>query len=198
MLSSYGLTAENMLHTLPAILQNDETMQALASAIAEQLELQAENVRKIAIFSEIDTMPETLLDILAHDFKVDWWNGDYTLTEKREVLANNWRVHRTLGTKYAVETAISAIYPDTQVAEWFEYDGEPFHFKLLINISFEGIDAEKHQRVLARVAYYKNLRSVLDEVEYYDAGGTANLCTAAACVGDMLTDCAQAVNYFQS
>ena len=39
-----------------------------------------------------------------------------------------------LGTRAAVETAIRAIYPKTEVKEWFEYEGgKPYHFKLFID-----------------------------------------------------------------
>lgn len=71
-----------------------------------------------------------------------------------------------MGTKAAVERAISAIYPNTQVLEWFEYGGEPYHFKLHIDISKESGDKDKPLRVLERVNFYKNLRSHLDVVEY--------------------------------
>lgn len=76
-------------------------------------------------------------------------------------------MHRRLGTKAAVEQAIAAIYPKTQVLEWFEYGGEPYHFKLEINLTGSSFDRERQQRVLDRVEYYKNLRSHLDGVFYF-------------------------------
>ena len=161
----HGLTPENLLRTLPEALQNDESMAALARSIASALSARSDEIQNLLIYSRIDQLPEALLDILAYDFKVDWWDGDYSLEEKRRTLKDSWRVHRMLGTKAAVETAISAIYPETRVSEWFEYDGEPYHFRLLIDSTYEKVDPLKHQRVLERVAYYKNLRSALDEVE---------------------------------
>lgn len=193
--SEHGLTAENLLRTLPEVLRNDKNMSALAAAIADVLAARPDEIQQLMIYSRIDELPEDLLDILAEDFKVDWWDGDYTLEEKRQTLKDSWRVHRMLGTKAAVETAISAIYPETQVSEWFEYGGEPYHFRLLIDSTYEGVDPAKHQRVLDRVEYYKNLRSVLDEVEYYDAGGTAGQYVGAAYLGCEMTDSAVAVQY---
>lgn len=193
--SAYGLTAENLLRTLPEVFRNDKRMVALASSIADVLAARPEEIRQLMIYSRIDDLSEELLDILAYDFKVDWWDGDYTLEEKRKTLKDSWRVHRMLGTKAAVETAISAIYPETQVREWFEYGGEPYHFRLLIDSTFEGIDPNKHQRVLNRVEYYKNLRSVLDEIEYYDAGGTAVQYVGASYLGCEIIDSSVAVQY---
>ncbi len=169
-MNDHGLTKENLAGTLPPALRSDPSVVALSEALAELLAARPEEIDRLLIYPAIDQLEEAVLDILAHDFKVDWWDPEYSLEEKRRTLKDSWRVHRTLGTKAAVETAISAIYPETQVLEWFEYGGEPYHFKLLIDSAFESVDPEKHRRVLERVAYYKNLRSWLDEVEYRDSG----------------------------
>ena len=81
------------------------------------------------------------------------------------------------------------------MSEWFEYNGEPYHFKLLIDSTYDGVNPEKHQRVLDRVEYYKNLRSVLDEIEYYDMSGGAVQYVGAAFLGSEMIDGATAVMY---
>lgn len=164
-MNEHGLKAENLLRTLPTVLQSDPSMAALAASIAEKLAVRPEEIRGLMIYTRIDELPESLLDILAHDFKVDWWNPEYSLEEKRNTLRGSWHVHRKLGTKYAVATAISAIYKDVTVQEWWEYGGKPFEFR--INISGEEqISIDKHRQVLERIIYYKNLRSVLDVIRY--------------------------------
>lgn len=189
------LTPANLLRTLPDALRNDESMVALAESIAHVLADRTGEIQNLLIYSRIDQLPEDLLDILAHDFKVDWWDSDYTLEEKRRTLKDSWRVHRTLGTKAAVVTAISAIYPHTKLQEWFEYGGQPYHFKLLIDATYDNVAPDKHQRVLNRVEYYKNLRSIMDEVEYYDSGGSATQYFGAAFLGCEIVDGATAIQY---
>ena len=164
--SELGITRENLLLIVPPALTHDPAMMARAAADAEALAARLAEIDRVRIISHIDALDETVLDILAWDFKVDWWDPNYTLEEKRRTLKESWHVHRTLGTKAAVVTAISAIYPDTKVLEWWEYDGKPYHFRLLIDATYERVDPEKHKRVLERVDYYKALRSVLDAVEY--------------------------------
>lgn len=156
----------DLLRSLPDVLKNDDTMKSLAQTIGTQLQITVADIEQNIIYAHIDQLSEEVLDILAYDFKVDWWDYEYTLDEKRKMLKDSWNVHRHLGTKSAVETAISAIYPDTQVQEWFEYAGDPYCFKLLIDATYEHVDPAKHQRVLNRVDFYKNLRSHLDGVEY--------------------------------
>ena len=75
-------------------------------------------------------------------------------------------VHRRLGTKYAVETALGAVFPGTRVQEWFEYGGEPYMFKVIIGATESGVSADRQAAVLERVRFYKNLRSHLEAISY--------------------------------
>lgn len=194
-MSDYGLTPENLLRVLPEVLQTDEKMLALATAIAGELSKLSAETAAANIYANIDTLPEEILDILAIDFKVDWWSFDYTLEEKRRTLKSSWYVHKRLGTKGAVERALSAIYEGSEVVEWFEYGGEPYHFKLIIPVDETTLDPKKHETVLNLVSFYKNLRSVLDDVEYHGASSAATLYAAAAFLGCEIQDSAIAVNH---
>ena len=187
-MNSHGLTRENLVATLPPALQKDPSAVALAEAFAELLAQRPEEIDRLRIYPAIDRLDERLLDILAYDFKVDWWDTDYSLEEKRRTLKNSWRVHKTLGTKAAVEMAVSAIYPNTQVVEWFEYGGEPYHFRLHINVSDDNIESDKQRRVLSRLDTYKNLRSHLDTINYRMTARPA-----AADAGTVCTHCGMRV-----
>lgn len=161
---AHGITKENLLASLPAVLANDDNMAALASAVAKVLAARVGEIERVSIYSQIDRLPNELLDILANDFKVDWWDYSYSLQEKRNTLRQSWYVHKHMGTPAAVTAALSAIYPDSKVEEWWDYGGKPYHFRLLISQDASTLDAVKYATVLSLVAYYKNLRSVLDSV----------------------------------
>ena len=163
----HGLTRENLLAALPMALRGDLSIAALADAAARELASRPEEIDRLRIYPDICRLDEELLDILAYDFKVDWWGADYSLEEKRRTLADSWRVHKMLGTRRAVETAIRAIYPKTEVKEWFEYEGgKPYHFKLYIDLTGEKWSEERPRRVLERVEFYKSLRSHLEEFQF--------------------------------
>lgn len=165
--SIHAITAENLLNALPVALQPDKTVSALAASAAEVLAGRPEEIDRLLIYPAIDRLDEELLDILAYDFKVDWWDAEYSLEEKRQTMKDSWAVHRMLGTKAAIETAIRAIYPLTEVEEWFTYGGEPYHFRLHINITGDSGNKTRQRRVLERLNYYKNLRSHNDGVYYF-------------------------------
>ncbi len=166
-MSDHGLTKENFLGSLPISLSGDPKMVALAGTIAGVLEQHRKEIECVSIYPHIDRLDEALLDILAYDFKVDWWDADYSLEEKRRTLQSSWQVHKTLGTKAAVEGALRAIFPQSSVEPWFRYEsGKPYHFRLEINLTGEKYKEGKLSRVLGTVQYYKSLRDHLDAIQY--------------------------------
>lgn len=166
MSDSHGLTKENLLFTFPVSLRENPSVAALGNVTAEVLARRPEEIGRISIYPRIDELPEALLDILARDFKVDWWDADCSLEQKRRLLKSSWRVHKKLGTKAAVETAASAVYPYARVQEWFEYGGEPYRFRLDVDLPQDIWTPERHRRLMWQLQYYKSLRSHLDKVIY--------------------------------
>lgn len=163
-MSNYTLTAEQMMDGFPLALQKDPKMVALAHSVANVLKMRLDEVTLGQIYTRIDELPEDLLDILAKDFAVDWYDSSYSLQAKRKTIKDCWYVHRHRGTKAAVETSISALYPHSSIEEWFNYNGTPYHFR--VKISSDTIDMSKHERIRRKVVCYKNLRSYLDSITY--------------------------------
>lgn len=166
----HGITVENLVRVFPMAFAEDDRLQALGKTIAEELVRRSAEARLSVLYANIDSLPENVLDILAYDFKVDWWDTSYTPEEKRQTLKDSWKVHRMMGTKTAVEMAISAIYPNTTVEEWFEYGGDPYSFKLQIPARDLRTDDARHTAIMNRVNYYKNLRSHLDGIVWDYSG----------------------------
>lgn len=137
---------------------------AIAKLTADKLAEISAQAEYASVFSAIDKLPERVLDILASDLKIQWYEQDAPLTAKRQAVRECISIHRHKGTKYAVETALKSIYENVRVEEWNEYGGEPFHFRIIIYDSSN--DRERRNRVLAKVRYYKNIRSVYEGTVY--------------------------------
>jgi len=116
---------------LPAPLQNDENMLALGRAIAAELQENIKLSRRNIIYPRIDELEESLLDILANDLHIDWYDPDSPPETKREIIKNSVKVHKLMGTKYAVESVVAGYFGSGEVREWYEYGGEPHHFKVV-------------------------------------------------------------------
>ena len=157
------MNRDDILRILPPVLKKDDGFAALGKIIAEQLAKNRELTDKALIYPAIDKLDEPVLDALAYDLNVPWYDYEGGLESKRSTI-QEWQIHQYKGTKYAVRAALECVYENVRVREWFEYGGEPYHFKVTIYDS--GGDAEKRGRVLAKIKYYKNLRSVLDETEF--------------------------------
>ncbi len=163
-MSKYVTDGKSVLDTFPPTLARDDDKRKLADSIADSIAELMSDTDKAAVFTRIDDLDEPLLDILAADLKVEWYDYEGTVEEKRKTIRECIDVHRYKGTKYAVETALKGVYENVRVSEWFEYGGEPYHFKVTIYDSAN--NDEKRSRILYKIKYYKNLRSVLDDVVF--------------------------------
>lgn len=159
------VTADNLLIAFPSVLSEDKTKSALASATAAELAKLYEDNEVLALYARIDELDEPLLDILAYDFKVDWWDENFSLAEKREIFKQCWNVKRTLGTPLSCYLAISSVFQNATIQEWWQYGGNPHYFKIYIELGGTLTDYEKLQRVVNGIRYYKNKRSLLEAIE---------------------------------
>ncbi len=165
------------LRSLPDVLKNDVNISILAKIIADELQKNIKYSDLCIIYPRINELNDDILDILAYDLHVDWYDTTYTTEEKRAIIKNSFKVHKYQGTKYAVETALRDIYPNTNIEEWFSYGGEPYHFKVVIKDPVG--DVEKQNEVIKKVVNYKNLRSKIDEIIYeptVDGSATMFVC----------------------
>lgn len=155
------MNKNDIFRLLPPVLKKDEGFAALGRIIAEQLAKNRELTDKALIYPAIDKLDEPVLDALAYDLNVPWYDYEGDLESKRATMRECLQIHQYKGTKYAVEAALRSVYEEVRVSEWFEYGGKPYRFKVIIYDSSN--DKVKRARILAKVQYYKNLRSVLEE-----------------------------------
>lgn len=156
----------DLLRIFPPALKYDTKMTAAAQAIGKELQRTGGEIRNNIIYARIDELDEAALDVLAHDLHVDWYDFNYPIEVKRATIRDSVKIHRRLGTKYAVETALGAVFPGTKVEEWFQYGGEPYFFRVIIDATESGVTAEKQRAVLEKVYFYKNVRSHLEKIGF--------------------------------
>lgn len=153
----------DLTRTLPPALRQDGTMRALSQVVAEELQENARLIRSNVIYARIDELPERLLDILAYDLHVDWYDYDYPVGIKREIIRTSVRVHKKMGTRYAVESVLHALHPGSRIEEWFEYGGMHHCFRLVINA-----DSREHEidldKIIRSINLYKRLTAHLESV----------------------------------
>lgn len=158
----YGLTENNLMRTLPEVLEQDEGMNPLGRMIARSLANLLSSIKHTRIYARIDQLGETALDALAKDFDVGWYDYNYSLATKRALIKDSFFVHRHLGTKGALDKALSDIFPNSTALEWFEYGGRPYYFQVVLDVTntrepaYIGI-------IKKAIEYYKSFRSHLED-----------------------------------
>lgn len=161
---------------LPQPLKHDEKMLAMAKVLTDKMLELSGITNAVLIYARIDELPEQLLDILAYDFHCDWYDTAYPIETKRRIIKSNVPIHKRLGTLYAVRTALENVYRTAKVEEWFDYGGEPYMFKIRVNIGTEGLTEDTTREIEAKMKFYKNLRSHCEGIFYQlDAETTATI-----------------------
>lgn len=157
-----------LVSILPSVLAEGKGTADLADAVAEPLVSMYEATGAADIYGQIDSLPESLLDILALDFKIEWWDSSAPVEQKRSVFKSLYSVYRRLGTPAAVDMAVGNIYGGATIKEWFEYSGKPYHFRIDVDMgdSFPNSADEKTKAFERGIRFYKNARSVLDSVSF--------------------------------
>ena len=160
---------------LPDALKKDQKMVALANTTAEALLNTSGIMDSVLIYSRFEELPEELVDVLAYDLHVDWYDYSYPLEVKRDLVKNSVKVHKKMGTKYAIETALGSLFPESEVEEWFQYGGEPGHFHIVLDTTNQKIPAD-YAAIMKAVKMYKRLSAHIDETTY-QANVHGEICT---------------------
>lgn len=123
------------------------------------------NTNTLLLWSSVDTESESVIDHLAYQLHVDDYDSGLPIATKRELVKNSIDIHRHKGTPYAVEKAVQTIYSDSKIAEWFEYGGKPYYFKVtLITAPLTG--KSDIVKLIRAINTAKNVRSWLDGIEF--------------------------------
>lgn len=149
----------------PPALKKDKSMLALGQLIAEELHITAHETKKNIIYANIEELSETWLDVLAYDLHVDWYDYDYPIEAKRAIIRDSIRVHQKLGTTGATERALGGLHPQSEIEEWNNYDGKPFHFRIVLDTTNSRV-AVDYDEIVSTVDIYKRLTAHLDGLYY--------------------------------
>ena len=97
---------------------------------------------------------------------LDAWSENWGDEVKRKFIKSSFAVHRTKGTIGAMRRAISAFgWADIKVTEWFEFGGEPYTFRVAVELLVGGQSFDNIREIYNTVMLYKNLRSHLESLD---------------------------------
>ena len=146
----------------PYNLASQTEVQAIAYAIGRQIAKVCAYADRARVYAAIDQLDEQALDLLAVELRAPAYDENYSLPVKRALVQGALTFYMKMGTPYAVNKIIEAIFQTGRISEWFEYGGKPFHFKAYTtNPAITPGDVDEFTRVLSTV---KRLSAWLDEI----------------------------------
>ena len=162
---SKDLQSTSLLDILPQNLLADKKINASAQALDDELQKLTEATRNALLLPRLDELSEEVIDLLAWQWHVDFYEPSMSIETKRQLVRESIAWHRIKGTKAAVEKMAQTVFKGGVVTEWFEYGGEPYHFRIDV-LNAPNMTEESRERLLAVVNASKNTRSWLDELRF--------------------------------
>ena len=156
------LSDVDLLRLLPQFMRDDKNAKAFAYAVGSQIKSVTAAIVHTKIYSRIDSLSDEVLDELAWQFNVVEYRKEYDISIKRELIKGCMELHYKRGTVASVIDVVEKIYGSARIEEWFEYGGQPYHYKIYTS-NIQSND-EMIQELMKIVKEAQNVRSWLEEV----------------------------------
>lgn len=157
------LSGSRFTDIMPDNLASQVETQAFAYAVGRQIEKLCAYSDAARTYAAIATMPEWLLDYMAVELRTPSYDENYSLKTKRALIQGSLLFYTQMGTPAAVNRIIETIFETGYIEEWYEYEGDPHHFRAYVGDGGEvgPGELEEFRRVLSSV---KRLSSWLDDI----------------------------------
>lgn len=154
----------NISENLPTSLEKKNVVELAEVVDAKIHEIEASTLL-INIYPNIDHLPSDLVDQLAIQLHVDFYDTTLSLAKRRALVKNSIRWHMKKGTKSAVQEIVRTVFNTGFITEWFEYGGDPYRFRVDV-IESDTVSMEEIELVVKAINSVKNVRSWLDGIGF--------------------------------
>lgn len=151
----------DLLKILPYFMQEDKEIQMIIQVIQEEIDLINEREKDFFIYGDFQNLDEAILDELAYQWRTEGYEQTLPKSTKAKLVETSYVVRKTKGTRYAVAKTVKDIHGDFELLEWHQYDGDPYHFKIIGETAPPG---EKLEEIYKAIEITKNERSYLEGI----------------------------------
>ena len=144
-------------------LRNRET-EALAYAVGRQVDKLLALADGVPFYAVLSKAPESVLDCLAAELRTPAYREAFPLEVKRALIRDSLLAYAKMGTPSAINRTIQSIFGYGHIEEWFDYDGEPHHFRAVIGQEDDGVDQTQVEEFTRLLGDVKRLSSWLDQM----------------------------------
>ena len=136
-------------------------------AISYALQMQVAKIvaaaEKTKCFSDIDNLDDETLDYFAVEMRTMYYDQSLPIEKKRAIIKNTLNWYTKGGTTSAVSELLSVVFGEGDLEEWFDYDGDPYHFRAVLPVS-QGTAVGNMNLFRELIHKIKNVRSHVDEL----------------------------------
>lgn len=154
----------DLLQLMTQYMQQDDTVQAFCGSLNPQIRQATNEISLILIYANIDAASEKLLDELAWQFHLDYYDSTADISVKKNLIKSAILIHKNKGTPFAVKKLIIDVFGYGELLEWFQYDGEPYTFRVAVD--HEVGNPDNVQKFIKVIESVKNIRSHLETMEF--------------------------------
>jgi phage tail P2-like protein len=159
------LSNVSILKLIAPNIAEDPNVKMAAEAFDEVLKNIIKKITDIEVIPNLvldRIVNETLIDLLAWQFHVDFYEPSMPIEIKRQLVLKSLDWHYRKGTPSVVEEIVSTVFSRAIIQEWFEYEGLPYHFRIATDEQMP--DEETRNKLYRVINSVKNTRSFLDSI----------------------------------
>jgi P2-related tail formation protein len=152
--------------SLPPNMQTVDN-ECMCYAIDRQIKRLASIARELTVWGDLDGVNPRYYDQAALTVRAPYYKSEYDDGKKLGLIKSAVLSRRYAGSVRAVEELIGNAFKYAVFVPWYEYGGEPYHFKVVIKDEPDGSSKALFEEMVRKV---KAARSIIDGVEL-DADG---------------------------
>lgn len=121
---------------LPSSLKSSADMLAICDALQPEFDEIIAAIPQVLFIPNIHNQPPAILEHLAWERNLDaeeGWELSDSEEQKINLILNAFQIQRYKGTKFAIRKALELVGIEAEIQPWFNYGGQPFNFKVIIN-----------------------------------------------------------------
>ena len=149
----------------PAIAADPEAAR-MALALDAELQQVATDTDLARLLPRIETLTDTVLDLVAWQYRLLRYIGWDTasLARKRATLARALGLYRKAGTRRGIRAALAILGVGAEIVAWWEEARQPFTYRVTLLIGPDGLTFEMYTAALELLDAYASCRDHLSEV----------------------------------
>ncbi len=141
-------------------------IKALNNVVTFSLYLMQKYINNANFTVNIDNVSEKIIDYLACEYRTPYYDETLDLKTKRNLVKSTMLTYQKIGTTNIIKEYLNTLNEETDVAEWYDYDGQPYNFKIFLNISENReVDEKLLTDIKNKIEKIKNVRSSLEAIE---------------------------------